>query len=659
MKQVLAAIALLVAFAATASAQLQLSPLFTDHSVLQRDRPVPIWGTTSPGQEVRVTFNQHEARAVADDKGHWRVELPPMPAGGPYELKVAGPNKITMRDLMVGEVWLASGQSNMEIGLGVAKNYPQELAAADHPLLRIFTVTRNPQADPTDAVQGTWVVSSPETAKDFSAVPYFFGSTLQAALHVPVGIINSSVGNTPAEAWTPLPLLDKDPRFAAIADKQIAEMRSFVGVDQIGKALQAWEKQYDAADVGNTGFAEGFATGSAAAPDWKTVTLPIDGNGLGLKGAASIWIRREIVLPERTYDQPATLDLGPMREADTVYFDGVKVGEAPPGPMPFDRNAVYPVPVSLLKPGPHIIAIRVFSHQPSRLYLGSRLSNVTFPDSKGNHDGEKLPLTGQWSYRPEHEGPALTVEAKQSEPVTIMRSIMVGSALYNGMIHPLQDDAIRGVVWYQGENNAGRADEYPDLMKLLIGSWREQFKQPDLPFYLVQLPNFGAPWAPGWDNMREKQQQLVRSTPNTAMAVAIDVGESDNIHPHNKRPVGERLASLALRRVYKEPIEDTGPTYVGMKIEGSAIRIKLADAVGLKAVGGPIRNMAIAGADKVFHPATATIDGQTLVVSSPDVPQPVAVRYARTQDPVGCNVYNSANLPMAPFRTDDWEISKR
>jgi sialate O-acetylesterase len=646
-------------FAGAAAAQLQISPLFADHSVLQRSRPVPIWGTTSPGQQFSVSFNHEEIRGVADDKGNWRVELPAMAAGGPYELKVVGPNKVTVHDVMVGEVWLASGQSNMEIGLGIAKNYPQELAAADHPLLRIFTVTRNPQADPTDTLQGTWVVSTPENAKNFSATPYFFGSTLQAALHVPVGIINSSVGNTPAEAWTPLPMLDKDPRWAMIADKQIAEMRSFVGVDQIGKALLAWEKQYDAADAGNTGFAQGFATGAAAAPDWKTITIPVDGNGLGIKGAASIWIRREVTLPDRPYDQPATLDLGPMREEDTVYFDGVKVGEAPSGPMPYDRNAVYPIPASMLKAGPHTIAIRVFSHQPTRLYLGSRLSNFTIPDSKSGHDGVKLVLPGEWSYRLEHEGPALTSAAKQSEPVTIMRSIGVGSALYNGMIHPLRDDAIRGVIWYQGENNAGRADEYPDLMKSMIGSWRTQFKQPDLPFYLVQLPNFGQPWSTGWDNMREKQQQLVNSTPNMGMAVTIDIGESDNIHPHNKRPVGERLASLALRRVYKEPIEDTGPTYVGMSVEGSSIRIRLADAVGLKAVGGPIRNMAIAGADKVFHPATAKIDGTTLLISSPDVPQPVAVRYARTQDPVGCNVYNSADLPMPPFRTDDWEISKR
>jgi len=560
---------------------------------------------------------------------------------------------------MIGEVWLASGQSNMEIGLGIVRNLPQELAAADHPLLRIFTVARNPQADPADILQGAWVVSTPETAKNFSATSYFFGAALQAALHVPVGIINSSVGNTPAEAWTPYPLLQQDPRFAAVAEKQVADMRSVVSIEQTAKDLTAWESQNDAADTGNTGFAQGWATAPVLSTDWKTVTLPVDGNGLRIKGAASIWVRREIVLPERKYDQQATLDLGPMREDDTTYFDGVKIGEAPAGPMPFDRNAVYTVPASMLRPGTHTLAIRVFSHQPSRLYLESRLSNFTVPASGSHQDAVKIALPGEWSYRLEHEGPALSEAAKKSQPVTIMRSIGVGSALYNGMIHPLRDDAIRGVIWYQGESNAGHADDYPSLMTYLIGSWRSQFKQPDLPFYLVQLPNFGLPWSSGWDNMRERQQELVTSTANMGMAVALDVGESDNIHPHNKRPVGERLALLALRRVYKLPVEDTGPTYTGMTVEGSAIHIQLSHASGLKAVGGPIPNVTIAGEDKVFHPATATIDGTTLVISSPDVLHPVAVRYARSQDPAGANVYNGANLPMPPFRTDDWEISKR
>ncbi len=644
--------------AGSAAAEVKLSALFADHAVLQRDRQIPIWGTASPGEVVRVKLGPLAAQTTADAKGEWRAELGRLAAGGPYEMMVTGSNIIIIHDLLIGEVWLASGQSNMEIGLGIVKNAAQEFAAANHPQLRVFSVARRAAADPVTTLNGGWVVSTPETARSFTAVGYFFGTSLLEDLHVPIGIINASVGNTAAEAWTPLPELKSDPLFSALAIKQNAELRAFVSVEQVKADLLAWERQNGASDRENSGFANGFAKDAIVPDEWRTVTLPINGPALGIKGTAAVWVRKDITLPNRKYDQPANLDLGPMREADTTYFDGVKVGQAPPEPVPFDRNILYTVPASLLGPGTHTIAVRVFSHQPPHLYLGSRLSNFSVPDSGDGKNAVRIPLFGKWEFRLEFETAPLVDTALKNQPGLTFRDIGIASALYNGMISPLQNYALRGVVWYQGENNADRASAYPALMSHLIKSWREQFGLPNLPFLLVQLPNY-AGGRTGWDSLRGQQEQLTKSIHDTGLAVTIDVGEQDNIHPRNKRPVGVRLALLARHRVYGESVEDTGPTYSGLSVEKDKLRIHLTHADGLHATGAVIPNFAVAGADKKFVPATAIIEGATLVLSSSDVTNPVAVRYAWTQDPEGCDVYNGANLPMPPFRTDNWELSNK
>jgi sialate O-acetylesterase len=647
----------LILFSGVASANVTVSPLFSDHGVLQRGRPIPVWGTAKPGEAVRVELGRQTAQTTADARGSWRVRLASMTAGGPYEMKITGSNRIVLHDLLIGEVWLASGQSNMEIGLSIVSNAALELSAANHPKLRIFTVARQPVADPASSLSGNWVVSTPETAKMFSGIPYLFGSILQADLKVPVGIINSSVGNTPAEAWTPLAELKADPLLAPGAIQQNEDLRKFVSVEQVRGELEGWEKQYGAQDRGNAGFAQGFSSGPMTPQDWSTITLPTTGAALGIKGAAAIWVRREITLPERRYDKAANLDLGPMRESDTTYFDGVEIGKAPPDPIPFDRNILYQVPATLLHPGTHTISVRVFSHQPPRLYLGSRLSAFIVLDSETAKDGFRIPLPGEWKYRKEFESGPMSDVAMKSEPVLTMHAIAVASALYNGMIYPLQDYALRGVIWYQGENNASHAPAYQNLLTRMITSWRRQFEQPGLPFFLVQLPNYGGGRS-GWDALRASQEALTKSLHDTALAIAIDAGEEDNIHPRNKRPVAERLALLARHRVYGENVEDTGPTYTGMTVEQDKIRIRLSHAQGLKATSPVIPNFAIAGDDRKFYPATATINGAAIIVSAPQVLHPVAVRYAHSQDPEGCNVYNGANLPLAPFLTDDWNMPK-
>jgi len=638
--------------AGSASAEVKLAAIFSDHAVLQRGHALPVWGTAAPGEAIEVKFAGQTVQATADPSGQWRVELKSLPAGGPFEMVVTGPNQIVVHDILVGEVWLASGQSNMAFPLSGVVHAADEIASAGHPQLRVFTEPDRPLADPTQELQGQWEVSTAASAKHFTAVGYFFGLSLLNDLNVPVGIISASVGATPGEAWTPLPAMLADPLLSARATSEIKQLREADDPAHVATALAAWEKTYGAGDPGNAGFAHGYASPAAKLEGWKTVTLPTTGRKLGITGAAAVWVRREITLPEGKYEQTGHLDPGQLHEADTVYFNGVKVGGAAPGPEPFDRAISYNVPATLLRAGKNTIAIRVFAHQPAKLGLGSGAMALTIP--QGNAKPLQLPLSGEWSFAVELQKP-LTEEAMKAQPqMPQFRPTKISSTLYNGEIAPLENYAIRGAIWYQGEDNVDRAATYPALMTRLIGGWRAQFGE-DFPFYLAQLVNYDG-GRHNWANLREAQVEIVKTVPKTGLAVGIDIGETDQIHPRNKRPMGERLALLARHRVYGEKIEDTGPTFASIKIEKDKVRVQLTHADGLHATGGTIPCFAVAGADQKFVAATAAIDGTTVIVSSPNVIAPVAVQYAFSQDPEGCDVYNGADLPMGPFRSDEWPV---
>ena len=591
---------------------------------------------------------------TADARGAWHTTLNPMAAGGPYQMTVSASNKIVVHDLLVGEVWIASGQSNMELPLDETVYADAELARADLPQLRVFTVPLHPAAKPDSALRGVWRISTPSEARRFTAVGYYFGSTLQRDLHIPIGIINASVGGTPAEAWTPLAEMGKDPLFSAMALKQSSELRDpAFDPAQVQIALAAWEKIYDAADPGNAGYAMGYAVPGAPLKNWQKTTLPTNGAALGVTGEAAIWLRREVTLPERKYDLMGRIDLGPMTETNVVYFDGVMIGYAPNSDQTTGRNTNYRIPVELLRSGTHTIAVRVFTHQPAYMQLGYSAMALTVQNSAGAHDRVNILLTGPWNLGVEFQKP-LPAAAMSSEPrVQNMRLSQLATSLYNGEIYPLGNYAIRGAIWYQGEDNADRAASYAPLMTHLITGWRSQFAQ-DFPFYLVQLPNLDNRW--GWELLRDQQERIAKFVPGTALAVTIDVGDKDSIHPSNKKPVGERLALLARRRVYGEDLEDTGPMYSGMVIDKGTVTLHLTHADGLHVCGDIVPNFTIAGKDMKLVQATAVIVGTNIVVSSHDVKSPVAVRYAWSQDPEGCNVYNKANLPMPPFRTDDWPL---
>lgn len=640
--------------AAFVSAEVKVNALFSDHAVLQRDRALPVWGTAAPGEVVHVQFAAQDVVATTDASGDWHATLKPVSAGGPYEMTITGTNKIVVHDLLVGEVWIASGQSNMGFLLGETSNVDAELPVADLPQLRVFKVPQHPMATPDSKLLGAWSVSTPQNARIFTAVGYFFGAALQRDLHIPIGIINASVGGTPAEAWTSLSVMSADSLFSAMAKKESAELLDpAFDPARVKAALAAWEKKYDTADPGNTGFAKGYASPKAVIRNWQTVTLPTNGKTMGVTGEAAVWIRREITLPDRKYDMLGRAELGPLTEAHVVYFDGVMIGNAPNSDAPTGNNTNYRIPLELLHGGTHTIAARIFTHQPALMRLGFSGMALTVPSSAGGHDSLNIPLTGPWNLSLEFQKP-VPESAMASQPrMQNLRLSQLATSLYNGEIYPLGNYAVRGAIWYQGEDNAERSASYEPLMTHLIASWRAQFGQ-NFPFYLVQLPNLNG--RTGWELLRDQQQRITKAVPDTAMAVTIDVGDKDNIHPANKKPVGERLALLARHRVYGEAIEDSGPSYVSMTIAKDTITLQMAHADGLHASGTTIPNFTIAGKDKNFLRATAKIVGAKIVVSSPDVKSPVAVRYAWIQDPEGCDVYNAANLPMAPFRTDDWEL---
>jgi sialate O-acetylesterase len=495
-------------FAALASAQVTPSPLFSDHMVLQSGMAVPIWGTADPAEKVTIKFNGQTKSAVADAKGKWTVQLTKLKAGGPFEMTIAGGKAgeaaITVKDVLVGEVWLGSGQSNMQFY--VSKNGPghapyglldeeKEIAAANYPQLRMFTVKNATAYTPQTDLAGEWQVCTPETVPNFSAVGYLFGRDLNQALKLPVGIVLSAFGASTAEAWVPRDALLSDPQLKPMVDK-----------------LDAREDYFKA-------------------------------------------------------------------------HPGATAAEAPPAPLTINA-----------RPG-----------------------------------GAAGPLRD-----PAHD---------QHQP----------TVLFNAMINPILPYAIRGAIWYQGESITGGTNGlmlYGHVMDTLVTQWRKLWGEGNFPFYVVQLP--GQQNVSNNPLVREQQAKIL-ALPNTGMAVVLDTSEAKNVHPHNKEPLGDRLSKIALANAYGQKIEYSGPAYASMKVEGGAIRIKFTHAAGLTAKDGLLKWFQIAGADQKFLFAEAKIDGDSVIVSSANVPAPVAVRYAWDNFPDTANLFNAAGLQAAPFRTDDWD----
>jgi sialate O-acetylesterase len=622
--------------------------LFSDHMILQRGVKLPVWGWTRPGAKVTVSFASQTKTAVAQPDGKWMVQLDRLKESEqPRTLTIASTDAnqhVTIQDVLVGDVWLCSGQSNMEMGIGNC-NVTNDIASANFPQIRLLTVPRRIANSPVQSIECRWLPCSPSNVMQglwggFSAAGFFFGRELNQQLHVPIGLIHSSWGGTIAEAWTSEEALEPLNDF----NQQLEQVKTS------GRALkmdfdstyEAWAQKHD------PGTMQGWANAELDSEGWKTVQMPQPFEKAGLPDFDGIvWFRRTFELPANWTGQSVKLGLGPIDDVDTTFVNGTKVGQM----NRYDQNRVYTIPASLLKPGVNVIAVRVLDTGGAGGMTGTA-DQLFLKPVKG--EAAPMSLAGEWQMRdsaPLTKLPAPPVVQDANNPNVV-------TVLYNGMVAPLLPFAIKGAIWYQGESNAGRAYQYRNLLPAMIADWRRHFGVGDFPFYIVQLAAFQAthptPRDNDWAELREAQTMTAKSVAHCGLAVAIDIGEANDIHPKNKAAVGRRLALCALAQTYGKKIEFSGPWYKGMKANGNSIRLSF-DHIdgGLTAKGGELKGFAVAGEDRRFVWATAKIEGKQIVVSAPEVAKPIAVRYAWDINPV-CNLYNEAGLPAVPFRTDDW-----
>jgi beta-xylosidase len=640
----------------SAGADVRLPALVGSHMVLQRDAPARVWGWAAPGEVVRVAVAAASRQATADSDGRWSLDLPPQPAGGPFTMTIAGRNTIRLEDVWLGEVWVASGQSNMEWPLAQAKGGP-EAAAAGCEGLRLFTVAKATSLQAKDDVSGQWAACDASTAPGFSAVAFFFGRELNRALGVTVGLVHSSWGGTPAEAWTSRGALDGEPSLRPlVADFDLA-LNDAEARKTFAARLEAWERANYHQDVANQGLANGWAKSETGSEGWGRMDLPQTWEKAGLAIDGAVWFRKAVEIPAAWAGQDLRLSLGALDDFDTTCFDGEEVGRTgheTPGYWAVPRH--YGVPGRLVKAGRAVVAVRVFDHYGNGGFAGVAPDLWIAPAGPA---AEKLPLAGPWEYRIERSlRPAMPDFATQPRYPS-PDNPNSPTVLYGAMIAPLTPLSIRGAIWYQGESNASAAFQYRRLFPAMIRDWRRAWGRGDFPFLFVQLANYMARVAePGdsqWAELREAQAMTL-ALAKTGMAVTIDIGESDDIHPRNKEDVGARLARWALADTYGRDVVKSGPLYRSSSVEGGAIRLRFEHAAGFAtADGAPPKGFAIAGADRKWRWAEARIDGETVVVSSPEVRPPIAVRYAWADNPEA-TLRNGAGLPASPFRTDDWPM---
>jgi sialate O-acetylesterase len=625
----------------TARSDVKLPRLISDGMVLQRNARIQIWGWADEGEHITIHFIGKPFKTTADKNGEWRITLPKLDAGGPYSMEIMGKNRIILNDVLIGDVWVCSGQSNMDLNMGrVAPLYEKEIATCTNPAIRRFFVstTYDFNTPHQDLTSGSWDSVSPETILRFTATGYFFAKALHEQYKVPIGLIHASLGGSPAQAWLSEETLKNFPEDLEVAIQ--CRDSSYVN-DIVRKDNARSTDWYQRLHQRDQGFADKKTWFYPAMDDSTLPTMPLPGfwkdQDLGNVNGV-VWFRKEIDVPETMTGKPAKLLMGRIVDADSIFINGIFVGttsyQYPP------RR--YDVPANVLKPGENVIVVRVINSMGAGGFIKDKPYELIAGD-------EKIDLQGEWRYK-------LGAEMEPLTPQTFFQVKPLG--LFNGMIAPLLNYAIKGVIWYQGESNTSNPQEYHKLFPALISDWRRQWRQGDFPFLYVQLANFmeqsPQPSESKWAELREAQLKTL-SVPNTGMAVAIDIGEWNDVHPLNKKDVGERLALAARKIAYGEKIICSGPIYHSMTIKENKIILAFTNTgSGLIAMGGgELQQFAIAGADKKFVWAHATIVGDKVVVWSEEIAQPTTVRYAWANNPDGANLYNREGLPASPFRTDN------
>jgi len=650
----LSVLSMALVFAPTTRAQVRLPALIGDNMVVQQGVKARVWGWAEPNARVTVSMAGKSAMAVADAQGRWEVRIGPFKAGGPYEMTIAAKNTVVLKNILAGEVWVASGQSNMEWPLQNAAHGADEVARANYPEIHLFTVTKATALAPRDDVQGHWVVCTPEMAGAFSAVAYFFGRELQEKLKTPIGLIHTSWGGTPAEAWTSRESLaasaETQPMIEAL-DRAALNLPTAMRDYQAAEAK--WEAEHFLQDPGNQGFDLGYARPEFVESGWQSMRLPKHWEAAGLLIDGAVWFRKTVDVPVEWAGKDLALSLGPIDDFDVTYFNGTKVGAiGHETPNFYLVPRKYTIPGALVHAGRNLIAVRVFDHFGEGGFGGTAADM-----SLGPAGASSIALAGDWLYKVEMSVEPLKVDfATQPVAPLAAGNPNTPTVLYNAMLSPLTAYAIRGAIWYQGEANTARARQYQSLFPAMIRNWRAAWGEGDFPFLFVQLANFQArrpePGESTWAELREAQLMTLKA-PATGMAVIIDIGEANDIHPKNKQDVGHRLALAALAKTYGQSGEFSGPLYESAAVEGSKVRLRFSHAEGLHtADGASLKGFAVAGADGKFVWASATIEGREIVVWSDAVARPLAVRYAWADNPEA-NLINGAGLPASPFRTDN------
>jgi len=626
----------------------KLPKIFGDNMVLQRDRPIAIWGWADAGEKITIQFNKQNKELKAEKNGKWMTKLDAEPAGGPYQLIVIGKTVVTINNVLVGEVWICSGQSNMEMpieGWGKINNYKQEIAAANYPQIRHFKVPNTVSLTPAeDITGGEWKICSPETAGDFTAVGYFFARELYNKLHVPVGLLNTSWGGTMIETWTSRGAFEKSDEFKTmIASMPTIDLATLAKQkkDEMEASLKAIPGAYD--DHANP---EDWKNESLNDNNWPHMKLPglWEQQHMGLENLDGIvWFRKEVMISAEDAGKAGVLELSKIDDSDDSYVNGVRVGGMK---NQYNENRRYTIPAGVLKEGKNSIAVRVEDTGGGGGIYGDS------SDMKLTVGNRVYSLAGNWSFKIATVSGTNAGVGPNSYP----------TLLFNAMVNPLIPFSMRGVLWYQGEANAGRSYEYRQAFPLMINDWRQHWGEGDFPFYFVQLASFNAnngnsENGSGWAELREAQTMTL-SLPNTGMAVTVDIGNSRDIHPKDKQDVGKRLAAIALNNVYGQPMEYSGPVYQSIKTDGNKIILTFTHAnngLMVKDKYGYIKGFEIAGKDQHFHYAKAYMDGNRVVVYNETVSEPIEVRYAWADDAGDANLFNNEGFPTVPFRTDQWK----
>lgn len=618
-----------------------VASIFSDHMVLQRDMVNTIWGWTKPGHYVKVVCGSKAAAAYADSSGKWTARFSPPPVGGPYKISVAsGDQKADIEDVMVGDVWLCAGQSNMEFGILDSLTGDADIKASYDPGLRVMEVPHQVGFTPLATADVHWEKASLDSLQQgsfggFSAVGYYFGRSLRRKLGVPIGLVQVTWGGSAGESWTSAKELNRLGGF----DDQLEEVKDLgkSSTAVFGTYMDLWLSKHD------TGGQSNWQSPDFDDSGWAKVKVPDGISGLGLGDAESVtWYRREFTLPDKLVFARYYLNLANTDSFDKTWVNGFVVGTQSGA----TTNRHYWLKPQILKPGKNVIVTRLFG---KRGFISKPEEiNITYGDSV-------IPLAGEWKA-------AVGVNLKDA-PMTARdrsESPTVPTVLYNGMVAPLAPAAIKGIIWYQGETNFSRAAQYSEMVPHIVSSWRNAFDQGDLPFYFVTLAGFKQrqeqPAEDGWAEIRDAQINTANSIRSSGYVITTDLGDPDDIHPKNKKPVGDRLALLALNQAYGAKEVCYGPTYSGFTKQSGAIIVQFDNTDRGLVAKGKLEGFQIAGEDKVWHWADAKISGTTVVVSSPSVPKPVAVRYDWQANPP-VTLFNGAGLPASPFRTDTWPLS--